>query len=128
MALPGEHMLPWQASPSVQTLPSLQGIWLLANTQPVFSSQLSVVHGFWSSQTVATPGRQALPWQLSPTVQALPSLQDSWLLANTQPVFASQLSVVHGFWSLQAVATPGRQALPWQVSPTVQALPSLHAS
>lgn len=46
------------------------GVW----TQlPVVGSQVSVVHGLPSSQSLACPGVQAPAWQVSLTVQGLPS-------------------------------------------------------
>ena len=59
----------------MQALPSLHGRLLALNWQAILLSQLSAVHGLASSQTVAAPGRQVPDRQLSPTVQALPSLQ-----------------------------------------------------
>ena len=39
-------------------------------------SQLVVVHGFWSSQSTASPGAHASAAQLSPSVHASPSSQE----------------------------------------------------
>src|SRR6185369_17880066 len=50
------------------------------------------------------------------------------LFVCTQPVTALQESVVHTLLSLQLGAAPGVQAPAVQVSPTVHALPSLHAT
>ena len=74
-----------QSTLSVQTL--------LSCWQPVAGSQLSVVHLSLSSQFNAVPDLHTLLAHLSPTVQALPSSQDTVLAAFTQPVAVLQLSV-----------------------------------
>ena len=113
-----------QVSPEVQALPSSQGTLLLVWAQPVAGAQLSVVQRLWSSQSTAEAGLQAPSPQVSPLVQALPSSQASVLLAKTQPVAGSQLSLVQGLASSQARVSPLTQAPTSQVSPLVQALPS----
>jgi len=113
-------------SPVVQALPSLQATVLFVNTQPVDVLQVSVVHTLLSLHTVAPPGWQVPPPQVSPVVQALPSLHGAALFVNTQPVEVLQESFVHPLPSLHTVAPPGWQLPPPQVSPVVQALPSLH--
>src|SRR5438093_1512137 len=100
-ALPGPHAPALQASPLVQALPSSQALML--------------------------PGSHALLTQASPVVQKLPSSQAALLASFTQPIFLSQLSSVQRLPSLQSMAVPGTQALPPQVSPVVQGLPSLQA-
>ena len=121
----GLHTPPLQASPLVQLLLSSQVAVLSLNWQPFCVSQLSSVHGLPSLQGSLPGAMQVPPLHTSPRLQTLPSLQGSWLLANTQPALGSQLSVVQGFWSSHGVAAPGRQALSLQVSPMVHALPSL---
>src|SRR5215813_7623856 len=67
------------------------------------------------------------PEQLSPVVAALPSSQRMPLLRFSQPTVGGvQRSVVQGFPSTQFLGVP-RQAPAVQVSPTVQALASVHA-
>ena len=61
-------------------------------------------------------------------VQALSSLQGAVLLALTQPVPTSQLSLVQLLLSLQLGAGPPAQAPALQASAVVQALPSLHGA
>ena len=70
-------------------------------------------------------------WQLSVRVQALPSLQDVPSVAagfEQAPVVGLQVPATW-HWSLGAQVTgaPPVQAPAWQLSFTVQALPSLHA-
>ena len=79
-------------------------------------------------QTVAAPGLHVPPPQVSPVVQALPSLHALALFAKTQPVTGLQLSVVQTLLSLHATAAPGRQLPPPHMSPLVQALLSLHVT
>ena len=126
MLLPLTHEPPEHASPTVQTLPSSQGWVLLLWTQPVPVLQLSAVHSLPSSQLGALPGTQLPLAQMSMTVHALPSVQKLLLLVKVQPLVVSQASVVHGLPSLQATALPLAQLPPVQVSPLVQALPSVH--
>ena len=112
----------------MQALPSVQDAVLLAKTQPDAVLQLSEVQTLPSLQTSAPPGWHAPAAQTSPLVQALPSMHAAVLFAWTQPVPVSQLSVVHGLLSLQDRAEPDWHEPPPQVSPVVQALPSLHAT
>ena len=125
---PGLHVPLPHMSPVVQASPSLQALTLLVKPQaPVAGLQLSLVHGLLSLHTAGAPGSHVPPPQVSPAVQALPSLQTLTLFAKTQPVTGLQLSVVQTLLSLQTVAAPGLHVPPPQVSPVVQALPSLHA-
>ena len=87
--LPSLHTMPTplhlpaaHASPLVQTLPSLQGLpsTVAGYLQPDRGSQYSVVHGLLSVQTVGVP-MQAPLLQMSPLVQAVPSLQGAELAA-----------------------------------------------
>src|SRR5262249_43597909 len=81
---------------------------------------------FPSSHARAPPLTHApsLPLQWSPTVQAVPSSQDTLTGRGTQPPAGSQTPVRHG--PAQVCAVPGRQvsSTPLQASPTVQASPS----
>jgi len=62
--------------------------------------------------------------QVSPLVQALPSLQEPGWLANTHaPVLGSQVSAVQGLPSSHGVAVPV-QVVPVQASASVHGLPS----
>jgi hypothetical protein len=111
----------------VHALPSLQEAALLMNTQPVAGLQESSVQGLPSLQVRTEPAQLPL-LQMSPVVQELPSLQDAALLTCLQPVRRSHESVVQTLPSLQLGAGPPRQAPPLQMSPAVQALPSLQVS
>src|SRR5439155_604420 len=94
-------------------------------THPVVGSQLSSVQAIPSLQLGAAPPTQAPPLQVSPVVQALPSLQGLVLLVCVQPVAGLQPSVVQTLPSSQLGAVPPTQVPPLQVSPVVQAFPSL---
>ncbi len=125
---PGKHAPAEQASPLVQALLSVQtAVSSLVKVQPMARSQPSEVHGFPSSQTGAAPATQVPSLQVSPTVQALPSSHLAVVAPKTQPLIASQLSAVQGFWSSHAVGAPGKHAPSLQVSPSVQTLPSSQA-
>jgi hypothetical protein len=125
VAAPGKQAPAAHVSPLVHTLLSVQGNMSSGVAmQPLEGSQVSAVQGFPSSQLGALPATHAPPWQVSPTVQALPSSQLAVVGLKTQPAKGSQLSAVQGFWSSQTVAAPGRHAPSLQVSAIVQALPS----
>ncbi len=68
-----------------------------AVSHPSTGSQLSVVHGLPSSQTMAAPPWQLPPLHVSPLVHLLPSWQLAVLLVFLQPIVGSQLSLVQGF-------------------------------
>src|SRR5262245_14132181 len=109
---PGTQLPPLQTSPTVQALPSLQGLVLLLLTQPVAGLQLSLVQTLPSLQLGGGPGTQLPPLHTSPTVQALPSLQVQVFLLLTQPVAGLQLSSVQTLPSLQLGGGPGTQLPP----------------
>ena len=123
-SLPGTHLPLLHWSPVVQTLPSSQGAVLLADLQPVAASQLSTVQGLPSSHRSAGPGWHWPSLQTSLLVQALPSEQLLPLFTVTQPLLASQMSVVHGLPSSQFTDLPALQLPPAQASPIVHGLPS----
>lgn len=122
---PDTHEPPEQASPDVHASLSLHALVLLAFAQPDPLSQESVVHAFASLQSTADPDWHEPLAQTSPEVHALLSLQTSVLLAFTQPLPASQESLVQPLLSSQSTADPGWHAPPAQRSPLVHALPSL---
>ena len=124
-AAPPTHAPPEQVSGVVQALPSLQEAVLFEWVQPVAGLQLSSVQTFPSSQLGAAPPTHAPAEQVSPVVHALSSLQALVLFVCVQPVVSLQLSVVQGLLSSQLGALPPVQTPAWQVSPVVQALPSL---
>src|SRR5213083_830087 len=92
-AEPPTHVPPLQVSPVVQGLPSSQGLVLLVCVQPVAGLQPSVVQTLPSSQLGAAPPTHVPPLQVSPVVQAFPSLQGLVLLVCVQPVAGLQPSV-----------------------------------
>jgi hypothetical protein len=120
-----EHTPAAHLSPEVQGLPSLHDAVLKAYTQPDAGLHESVVQGLLSLQTRALPGAQFPAEQMSPTVQALPSLHAPGAATNAHPVAGRQVSVVHTFPSLQTRAGPAVQVPPAQVSLVVHALPSV---
>src|SRR5262249_52013196 len=112
---------PWQASFTVQVLPSSQGTVLFACVQPTAGSQASSVQRLPSLQSGAGPPTQVPATQVSPVVQALPSSQGP-TLGTFRQTPAVQLSSVEGLpplprgrvppergWEVWAV----RQAGPW---------------
>jgi len=121
---------PEQTSPYVHAFPSLHEFELFVWTQPVAGLHESFVQGLLSLQSsVPVPVWQTPFKQVSPVVQAFPSLHEAVLFVCWQPADGSQLSFVQGLLSLQSNAvTPGWQTAPLQLSPTVQALPSSHGT
>src|SRR5262249_17498607 len=83
------------------------------------------------SQLTGTPPPQTPPWQVSPVVQALPSLQGVPLAAGgleQTPVAASHVpTACHWSEAVQTMGSVPTQAPRWQESVWVQASPSLHA-
>jgi hypothetical protein len=88
--------------------------------------QASSVQALLSLQTRGVPPTQVPLLQVSPVVQALPSLHDAVLLVKVHPVDGLQASFVQAFPSLHTTGAPATHAPFWQVSPALQALPSLH--
>jgi hypothetical protein len=131
--LPGEQTpAPSQVSDPLQALPSEQVVPLVLFGllhKPLAGSQVPAVwHWSDAEQVTGLDPVQAPARQVSDWVQALPSLQLAVLLAKTQPEAGLQLSVVQTLLSLQVVAPPLPQVpVALQVSPVVQALPSLQA-
>lgn len=122
--VPASQLSVVQASPSLQLAS--------ANTQPVAASQVSLVHGLPSSQVTGEPGVQSpvatshasaahrLPVPHFGVETQAPALQDSIVHRSasarqvtgalaTQPVAASQPSVVQGALSSQTSAVPATQ-------------------
>ena len=113
-----------QALASLQTAP-LAATWL----QPSLTSQASVVQTLPSSQLVLFGPAQTPPPQMSPVVQALPSSQAAVLLVWTQPLTASQESLVQGLPSSQFGGNePTHLPDASQTSAVVQALLSLQVT
>src|SRR5438876_145920 len=122
---PPTHVPPLQASPVVQAFPSLQGSVVRGCVQPVAGLQPSVVQTLPSSQFGAAPPTHVPPLQASPVVQGLPSLQELVLFVCVQPLAGVQPSVVQTLPSSQLGGAPPTHVPPLQVSPVVQAFPSL---
>jgi len=95
--------------------------------QPLPGSQPSVVQTFPSSQLGAGPPTQLPPLQVSPVVQAFPSVQGRVLFVWVQPLAGLQPSVVQTFPSSQFGAGPPTHAPALHVSFVVHALPSVQA-
>ena len=126
-AAPDRQAPPLHVSPAVHALPSVHADVLLVKTHPVAGLHVSVVHTLPSLHTTAGPALQVPPPQVSPEVQALPSLQAMVLFVNTQPVASVHVSVVQGLLSLHTMPTPAHTP-PLQTSPEVQAFASSQAS
>jgi hypothetical protein len=84
------------------------------------------VQGLSSAQFSIAPAAQTPAAQVSPTEQALSSLQLAVFASNLQPTKGSQVSLVHGLASLHSILAPGAHCPAVQVSPTVHKLPSSH--
>jgi len=81
-------------------------------------------------QTTGLPPVQTPVWQVSVRVQALPSSQavpSGWGALLQRPRTGSQTPATWHWSAGQVWNEPPAQMPAWQVSPTVQALPSLHA-
>ena len=117
-----------QISLIVHAFPSSQAIELKPCVQPTLLSQASSVQRLPSSQLGALPPTQNPPEQTSIAVQASPSEHPAEFTVKTQPTAKSQLSSVHTEPSAQTTFVPGMQAPPPQMSPKVQAFPSLHTA
>src|SRR5437870_2077387 len=123
----------WQVSPVVQVLPSLQAVPLATGgfeQVPISGLQVPAVwHWSGAGQTTAVPAHTPA-WQVSPVVQALPSVQMVPVAARgfeQVPVAGSQVPA-GWHWSGAGHATAVPVQVPaWQVSPAVHALPSLQA-
>src|SRR5207244_5270938 len=87
------HTPPAQVSAVVQALASLQGAVFGVWTQPVAGSHESSVQRFASLQLGAGPPAQLPLAQVSPVVQALPSVHGAMFGVWTQPVAGLQESV-----------------------------------
>jgi hypothetical protein len=108
----------------VQTSPGGHvGVW----THPVVGLHAALWHWSWGVQTTAVPPPQVPFWQVSPVVQASPSLHgmfDSGVCTHW-PVAGSQAALWHWSWGVQTTAVPAQLPSLWQTSLTVQRLPSV---
>jgi hypothetical protein len=106
--VPPAHAPPWQDSGPLQTLPSEHAVPLATGVvvQPDVGLQESVVHGFESLQTSGVPAVHAPLWQVSAPLQRFESAHDA-PFGRTAFVHTpvTQVSVVHGFESLQSAFT-----------------------
>src|SRR2546427_613246 len=121
--IPDRHV-----SAPLHTFPSLHEVPLTTAgcRQPVTGSQVSVVHGFPSSQLSAVPEVHTPDRHVSAPSQTLPSLHGVPFTTGTfrQPVAGSQLSVVQALLSLQPRGVPPVHTPAWQVSTPLQRSPS----
>src|SRR5262249_33839940 len=129
--VPAVHVLLWQVSAPLHTLPSLHAVPFGTPVfeHPVVGPQASVVHGLLSLQLSAVPAVQTPPWQVSLPLHRLPSAHAVPLASAVavHPEVGLQASVVHGLPSLQTSAAPATHTPAWQVSAPLQRLPSGHA-
>ena len=102
------HVPDWHVSRPLHTLPSEQPVPFARGvcTHAPPASQVSTVHGFWSSH-VRGPLTHWPLWQVATPLHALPSSHDVPLLAGVllHTPFAAHASVVHVLPSLQSAAT-----------------------
>src|SRR2546422_852478 len=121
-----------QASPSVLASPSLHGLpsGVTGFEQVALSGSQTPAswHWSWAVQTTGLTPVHVPPWQVSPCVQASPSLQLVPVSGVTvQLDVPLQVRVLH--WSeVQVIVVPTHCPPPSQVSLKVQALPSSHAA
>jgi hypothetical protein len=128
------HVPAWQLSPSVHALPSLQPVPFASagfEHAPVLGShEPAAWHWSLAAQETGLPPVHVPPWQLSPRVHALPSLQPvpfaSAVFEHAPVPGLHEPAAWH--WSLAAHVTelPPVHVPAWQLSPSVHALPSLH--
>jgi hypothetical protein len=115
-------------SPNEGSVVKTGAVVLVVCTQPIVGSQESFVQQLLSSQLTGPPGVHTPPPQVPPETHRFPvTPHGAVLLVWTQPEAGSHESSVQTLPSLQTTAAPGLQTPPPQVSPEVQALPSLHA-
>src|SRR5438093_388430 len=114
--IPDRHVsAPLHTLPSLHEVPlKTAGCW-----HPVTGSQMSVVHGFPSSQLRDDPAVQVPDRHVSAPLHTLPSLHEVPLASAVRrhPLSGSQVSGVQGLLSLQLSAVPAVQAPAWHVSP-----------
>jgi hypothetical protein len=122
------HMPPPHASPVVHGVAVVAGVRVVREDAAEAGLHVSVVHALLSLHTTVVPLWHVPPPQTSPVVQALPSLHAPVLFVKTQPVVVLHVSVVQALLSLHTSALMPWQVPPPQVSPVVQAFPSLHAA
>jgi uncharacterized membrane protein len=96
--------------------------------QPSVALQVSMVHGFTSSQSSGVPLVQTPAWQVSMPLQTSPSVHDVPFVTGVfwQPIIGSQVSAVQTFPSSQASGVPAVQTPAWQLSTPLQTSPSEH--
>jgi hypothetical protein len=129
------HVPPWQVSVCVHALPSLHvvpfAMFAGVEQAPVTVSHvLAILHAVAAAQLTGLLPVHVPLWQVSVCVQALPSLHvvpfAAFVGAGHWPVAGSQVPGTLHVPAVHVVGVPGMQAPAWQLSPTVQALPSLH--
>jgi hypothetical protein len=134
-AVPPTQAPAWQASFSVQGLPSSHAVPLaftgLEHTPVAVLHTPAVWHWSGTGHTTGFPPVQTPAWHVSVWVQAFPSVHavPSALFgsAGQSPVARLQTTAVwHWFGTGQVTAAPVHTPA-WQVSPVVQRLPSLQA-
>src|SRR3989442_1201112 len=105
--------------------PSLCAAIMMSCVQPVIGSQASIPLPL---QVGGVPGVQTPDWQVSSPLQTLLSTHGVPFATGGrwQPAMGSQVSMVHGFPSLQLSAMPCVQLPFWHVSLPLHTLASLH--
>jgi hypothetical protein len=97
---------------------------------PFVGWQASAVHGLPSSVATGAPGAHAPDWQVSVSVQTLPSLHAvpfAFSGFEQTPVAGLHVPALwHWSLAMQMTGLPAAQVPDWQVSICVQPFPSLH--
>src|SRR5262245_26003210 len=121
--MPARHVsVPLQTFASAHDVPLATGeCW-----QPVAGLQLSLLHGFPSSQSGAVPGMQVPDVHVSTPLQSLLSAHEVPFGTGEcrQPAKASHVSAVHALPSLQLSGVPLVHVPAWHTSAPSHALPS----
>jgi hypothetical protein len=121
---------PWQLSPVVHMLLSLQLVPFVTGVVP-HAPVVVLQVGVWQvapGHVFIVPGTHAPPWQASPIVHALLSVQLVPFVMGVvphAPEVVSQVAVWHAGAAGHVFIVPGTHAPLWQVSPTVHALLSV---
>jgi hypothetical protein len=133
--LPPEQFPDWQVSVRVQALPSSHWVPLSAGFEQVPLAGLQVPTPWHWSAAIHVTGLEPLQdpdWQVSVSVHLSPSLHAVPLAAlgfEQLPLVGSHVPATwHMSLAVHVFGLPAVQPPAWQVSDTVQGLPSLQAS
>jgi hypothetical protein len=126
--VPAVHVPPWQVSFPLHTVASAHEVPFATAMfrQPSAASQLSVVQALPSLQLSGVPAAHVPAWHVSAPLHTVPSGHglSFGTAVCSQPMTASQVSVVHTLPSLQLGGVPAVQTPLWQVSFPLHTVPS----